>query len=210
MQGTWSSAPHRCVGSLVEGSFVSGHPVLDALRQGNTRFMAGDVLSMGPATGTAGAEIPVHAPRAVIVACSDARVPVEHVFHQVPGVLFVVRVAGQVLEPAGLASIRFAVAQLGTRVVVVLGHEACAAVQAALAPCRDEAFAPLVEPIRRRIASLENCETLTEEEATRRNVVATVKELGAFLERDSGIDPDEVVVAGAVCSLRTREVDWLD
>jgi len=126
VQGTWSSAPHRYVGSLDEGMFVSDHPVLDALREGNTRFMAGDVLSVGPVTGTAGG-IPAHGPLAVVVACSDARVPVEHVFHQAPGALFVVRVAGQVLEPAGLASVRLAVAQLGTRVVVVLGHEACGA-----------------------------------------------------------------------------------
>ena len=121
-----------------------------------------------------------------------------------------VRVAGQVLEPAGLASVRLAVAQLGTRVVVVLGHEACGAVQAALAPGRDEAFASLVEPIRRRIASVETSKALTEEDATRGNVVATVRELRAFLERDSGIDPEEVVVAGAVYSLRTREVEWLN
>jgi len=51
---------------------------------------------------------------------------------------------------------------------------------------------------------------LTEEDATRGNVVATVRELRAFLERDSGIDPEEVVVAGAVYSLRTREVEWLN
>ena len=80
MQGTWSSAPHRCVGSLDEGMFVSDHPVLDALREGNTRFMAGDVLSVGSVTGIAGG-IPAHGPLAVVVACSDARVPVEHVFH---------------------------------------------------------------------------------------------------------------------------------
>lgn len=188
---------------------MSDRSVLDALSEGNARFMTGDVRPTAPLMNPDG-ELPAHRPVAVVVACSDARVPVERVFDQAAGALFVVRVAGQVLEPAGLASVHFAVAGLGARVVVVLGHEACGAVQAALTPGRHEALAALVDPIRHRIASVETVGAPSEDKAIRDNVLATVGEIGAFLEHYSGVAAGDIVVVGAVHMLRTGKVEWLD
>jgi carbonic anhydrase len=72
-------------------------------------------------------------PFAVILGCADSRVPPEHIFDQGLGDLFVVRVAGHVLDDVVLGSIEFAVEKLGVRLVLVLGHENCGAVRAALA-----------------------------------------------------------------------------
>jgi len=77
--------------------------VLHSLREGNERFATGGMVRHERVTDPTGA-IPAHKPKAVIIACSDARVPPEHVFDQGPGEIFVVRVAGHVLESAGWAT----------------------------------------------------------------------------------------------------------
>lgn len=87
-------------------------------------------------------------PWAVVVGCSDSRVPVEVIFDASPGELFVVRTAGHVLAQASLASVRFAVENLGAQTVVVLGHEDCGAVAAALAGDSPEWLTPIVQHIR--------------------------------------------------------------
>ena len=72
------------------------------------------------------------APFAIILSCADSRVPVEILFDAGPGELFVVRVAGNVANPSSIASIEFAVANLGTKLIVVMAHESCGAVAAAI------------------------------------------------------------------------------
>lgn len=98
-------------------------------------------------------------PFAAVLGCSDARVPVEWVFNQRPGDLFVVRVAGAVATPATMGSLEFAVHQLGVRLVVVLGHSGCGAVTATLAhlagaPLASKGVQTLVEAIRPAVAPL--------------------------------------------------------
>lgn len=73
------------------------------------------------------------APRAVVFACSDSRVPVEHIFDVGLGDIFVVRTAGEILDPAVLGSLEFGVGGLGVDLLVVMGHESCGAVKAATA-----------------------------------------------------------------------------
>jgi len=74
-------------------------------------------------------------PFAVILSCSDSRVPPELIFDQGLGDLFVVRLAGNTVTRAGLESIDYAVSHLGTNLIMVLGHESCGAVKAALSEC---------------------------------------------------------------------------
>lgn len=117
----------------------SGHPVtktadeaLLALKEGNRRFAEGRVLHAHQA-----ADWRVHLtggqqPFATILACSDSRVPPELVFDQGFGDLFVVRVAGNIIDADVIGSIGYAIRHLGTRLVVVMGHEGCGAVTAAL------------------------------------------------------------------------------
>src|ERR1035438_3719168 len=112
---------------------ISGHDALARLRDGNRRFVA-DVRSSDTLPSrarrielTAGQE-----PFAVILGCSDSRVPGEIVFDQGLGDLFVIRVAGNIVAASQIGSVEFAAEQFGTRLVVVLGHSNCGAIQATL------------------------------------------------------------------------------
>jgi carbonic anhydrase len=109
---------------------------LELLKAGNERFVAGSPHSepFGPRVADfAGGQNPF----AVVLGCSDSRVPIETIFDQVPGNVFVVRVAGNFLNDDTLGSIEFAVDVLKAQLVVVLGHARCGAVQAALTFTRE-------------------------------------------------------------------------
>lgn len=94
-----------------------------------------------------GVRPPLHAPRAAILACSDARVPPSVVFDQPAGNLFVIRIAGNTAGPAAQASLEYAVAELGVDLIVVLGHTTCGAVTAAASGTCGGHLAPIVAPI---------------------------------------------------------------
>ncbi len=112
---------------------ILAEDALGLLRSGNRRFVAG-IRSQDALPGrvrrielAAGQE-----PFAAILGCSDSRVPVEIVFDQGLGDLFVIRVAGNIVAPSLIGSVEFATEQFGTRLVVVLGHSNCGAIQATL------------------------------------------------------------------------------
>ncbi|MGI8839256.1 MAG: carbonic anhydrase [Caulobacteraceae bacterium] len=113
---------------------LSPDAALGQLMAGNARFMRNhldsfqedlDILKKGAAEG--------QAPFAAVLSCADSRVPVELIFDQSIGHVFVTRVAGNVATPEIMASLEYGAAVLGTRVIVVLGHQACGAVKAAIA-----------------------------------------------------------------------------
>src|SRR4051812_2714277 len=112
---------------------ISGREALERLRQGNRRFAdsvrSGDVL---PGAGRHTALPSAQEPFAIVLGCSDARVPAEIVFDQGLGDLFVIRVAGNIVAPSQVGSVEFAAARFGTRLVVVLGHSQCGAIAATL------------------------------------------------------------------------------
>ncbi len=91
--------------------------------------------------------VPDHVPRAAVLTCSDARVPPSVIFDQPAGSLFVVRVAGNTPTPAVVASLDYAVAELGIELLVVLGHTNCGAVAAACAGSCDGYLEPLTSTI---------------------------------------------------------------
>ncbi len=109
---------------------------VERLKAGNMRFVEGK-----PRVGPYGPRVAEFAsdphPFAVVLGCSDARVPVESIFDQVPGNVFVVRVAGNFIDNCSVASIEFAVDVLKAPLVLVLGHSRCGALRAALAYVRD-------------------------------------------------------------------------
>src|SRR6266446_5291567 len=114
-----------------EASMISAREALERLREGNRRFVS-DVRSSDPLTSqarrnelAAGQE-----PFAIILGCSDSRVPAEIVFDQGLGDLFVIRVAGNIVASSQVGSVEFAAARFGTRLVVVLGHSQCGAILA--------------------------------------------------------------------------------
>src|SRR6202158_1696600 len=115
----------------------SGPEALALLRDGNRRFVA-DVRSRDSLPSRA-RRIELAAgqePFAAILGCSDSRVPVEIVFDQGLGDLFVIRVAGNIVAPSQIGSVEFAAEQFGTRLVVVLGHSRCGAILATLEELR--------------------------------------------------------------------------
>jgi carbonic anhydrase len=122
-----------------EPSKVNPDEALKRLIQGNARFVSGHLTHAGPEeiAEARGAVSKSQSPFAVIVGCSDSRVGPEIVFDQGVGDLFVVRTAGEVVDAAALGSIEYAVRHLGSSLILVLGHEHCGAVAAAVAGAKE-------------------------------------------------------------------------
>ena len=111
----------------------SAKEALERLMQGNQRFRNGEAQGPGRMTAKRHEELKAgQAPFAIILSCADSRVPPEILFDTGLGDLFVVRVAGNVANPLSIASIEYAVANLGTKLIVVMAHESCGAVAAAI------------------------------------------------------------------------------
>ncbi len=127
-------APGPAGGLARAQTAATADQALQALMEGNARFAAGRLTSFRKdlrllAQKTAEKQEPF----AAVLSCADSRVPVEIVFDQTIGCIFVTRVAGNVATPEIIASLEFGAAVLGTRVIMVLGHGACGAVTAAIA-----------------------------------------------------------------------------
>ena len=182
---------------------------LELLKQGNARFAQGRVTHrfVGAAREASVAD---QRPMAVVVGCSDSRVPVEAVFDAGVGELFVVRTAGHVLAAASLASVRFAVEKLGAGLVVVLGHEDCGAVAAALRGEAAEWLTPILSHI--DVANVDASRAPADADdpllgaAVDDHVRDTVSELRLFV---SAFAPATAIV-GAAYRLASGKVHWLD
>ena len=161
-------------------------------------------------------------PFAIILGCSDARVPAELVFDQGLGDLFVIRVAGNIVAPSLIGSVEFAAEQFGTRLVVVLGHSRCGAILATLEQLRRPAenqspnIRSIVDRVRPSVEGLLRTELRHDEEAlvrqaVRANVGVSVSHLrygSDVLERL--IQSDGLTVVGAEYSIETGEVEFFD
>ena len=112
---------------------ITALEALERLREGNRRFASGSGSVNGLSSRARRAElVGGQEPLAIVLGCSDSRVPAEIVFDQGLGDLFVIRVAGNVVAPSQIGSVEFAAERFGTRLVVVLGHSQCGAVLATL------------------------------------------------------------------------------
>ena len=124
---------------------ILAREALALLQEGNRRFVS-DVSNRDPIASRArrlelaGSQEPF----ATILGCSDSRVPVEIVFDQGLGDLFVIRVAGNIVAPSLIGSVEFAAEQFGTRLVVVLGHTQCGAIATTLQQLLQR---PVEEPV---------------------------------------------------------------
>jgi carbonic anhydrase len=152
-------------------------------------------------------------PFAIIVSCSDSRVPPEVVFDQGLGDLFVLRVAGNVINDESLGSIEYAVDHLAVRLIVVLGHQRCGAVKAAKETIAAKGEAPahiesLVKAIRPAVEATVNGNLEATVEANVKNVVQALRTSTPILKPK--IDSGEVQVIGGYYSLDTGAVTFLD
>ncbi|HET7815186.1 MAG TPA: carbonic anhydrase [Candidatus Baltobacteraceae bacterium] len=180
---------------------------LDQLIEGNTRFAQGSAaieraeLALG------------QAPFAVVLGCSDSRVPVETVFDRGPGEIFVVRVAGNVVTSETLASIQYAVEVLNTSLVLVLGHSGCGAVGAALDRLRSSASFPgeidalvdLIVP-----AAEGHVDDATSDEAVAENVRRATVALGGDALLAKAVQDRRIAIRGAVYDLHSGRVQMLE
>jgi carbonic anhydrase len=192
---------------------------LARLREGNRRF-ASDAGSRSPILSPTGAH--EQQPFAIILGCSDSRVPAEIVFDQGLGDLFVIRVAGNIVAPSQIGSVEFAADRFGTRLVVVLGHSQCGAILATLDQLQQptELQSPNLRSIVNRVRP--SVEKLLETDlrhdfealvghAVRANVAASVQQLregSDILERL--IETEGLRVVGAEYSLETGVVEFFD
>jgi carbonic anhydrase len=202
---------------------VPATAALQRLREGNARFAAnargaGTLITAARRAKLTAAQEPI----AIVLGCSDSRVPVELVFNQGPGELFVIRVAGNIVAPSLIGSVEFAADRFGTRLVVVLGHSSCGAIAATIEELHRPAPNPspnqraIVDRIRpgveRIVASHEAQGALAVEHAAMTaNVRASVDQLrrgSAVIEKL--IASDGLVVTGAWYSLETGKVEFLD
>ena len=142
-------------------------------------------------------------PYAIVIACSDSRVIPEEIFSSGIGDLFVIRVAGNVLDNHQLGSIEYAAAHLGCKIVILLGHTGCGAVSTALSGHHDGFITYIVQDILKAIGE-EKDPTV----ACRLNVLHGVDRLRHEFADDPEISAVEVV--GAVYDIRNGEVEWLN
>ena len=116
---------------------LGAREALDRLREGNRRFVAGvRNLDSLLAPSRRAELVSQQSPFAIVLGCSDSRVPAEIVFDQGLGDLFVIRVAGNIVAPSQVGSVEFAATRFSTRLVVVLGHSQCGAILATLEELR--------------------------------------------------------------------------
>ncbi len=193
------------------------------LREGNERFAANVRGSDAFLSHMRRIELTtIQQPFAIILGCSDSRVPAEIVFDQGLGDLFVIRVAGNVVAPSQVGSVEFAAARFGTRLVVVLGHSQCGAIIATLEelqrPVENQSsnLRSIVDRVRPSVEGLfatdlrHDLDALVGQ-AVRANIRASVDHLrhgSQVLEQL--IHDDGLLVVGAEYSLETGVVDFFD
>ena len=202
---------------------ISAREALERLQEGNRRFVAG-IPSRGTLTSparrnelTTGQE-----PFAIVLGCSDSRVPAEIVFDQGLGDLFVVRVAGNIVAASQIGSVEFAAARFGTPLVVVLGHSQCGAVTATLEELQQPAgrqspnLRSIVDRVRPSVEALLSTELRRDPDALVRHAVrANIRVSVSHLRHGSEIierltQAGGLLVVGAEYSLETGAVDFFE
>ncbi|MEL6499532.1 MAG: carbonic anhydrase family protein [Planctomycetota bacterium] len=197
-----------------EQSAMTPAQVLADLKAGNERFVSGnstdqDWLAQAATTAADG-----QFPKAIVLSCLDSRVPVEIVFDQGIGDVFVGRVAGNFENVDMLGSFEFGTAVAGSKVIVVLGHTACGAVKGAMAGAELGNLTATLDNIEPAIAdaggsvSADNDSDVTR--VVEANVRRTMTDLTARSEVLAGlVEEGKLIIAGGVYDLATGQVNWI-
>ncbi|MGN9775418.1 carbonic anhydrase [Micromonospora sp. H33] len=188
---------------------------LAELLAGNRRFVSGQPIHGHDVTAAAAAASGDQQPYAVVLGCIDSRVPLEAIFDQTFGSICVIRTGGHVLDRAVLGSIEFVVGQLGVPLVMVLGHERCGAVAAAVDALRagerpGGSLTHLVDQIAPAVTEVGLADPRVGPLATRRHVLRTVAALRADDLLAAPVAAGRVGVVGALYDLATGTVTLLE
>src|SRR5437899_6058316 len=192
---------------------VAPAEAISKLKEGNGRYTSGNVQHPGQTAERRTELAKTQHPFAAVVSCSDSRVPPEIVFDQGLGDLFIVRVAGNVINDEGLGSIEYTVDHLGTRLILVLGHQSCSAVKAARETIAAKGKAPghiqsLVTAIKPAVEATAKDDLETTIKANVKHVVDTLRASTPILK--AKVDSGDVKVIGGYYSLDTGAVTFLD
>ena len=197
--------------------------ILDELKSGNDRFLNGttNVSSASSLKKLKEYANSGQTPKAIVLCCSDSRAPVEFIFDQDIGDLFVIRIAGNIVAPSIIGSVEYAASTFGTSLMLVMGHSSCGAVQATLDSLKSNKTNPseniqdLVRRIKPHIATVASIKSFTDEQKMELCVQANVRASVANLSHGSRILENLIrtgalAVAGAVLDLDTGKVDFLN
>lgn len=202
-------------------SMMTATEALERLREGNQRFASNirgvDAVVMQSRRAEVASR---QEPFAIVLGCSDSRVPAEIIFDQGLGDLFVIRIAGNIVAPSGIGSVEFAAERFGTRLVVVLGHSQCGAILATLDELRrpgehaSRNLRSIVDRIRPAIETIVTTESRSDwnelvRQAVRANVRASVTQLRHGSEILEQLTRDGLMIVGAEYSLETGIVEFL-
>ncbi len=201
---------------------MNSHDVIADLMAGNERFLAGksqkcsisslDKLKNFAKTG--------QLPKAIVLCCSDSRAPVELLFDQDIGDLFVIRVAGNIIAPSLVGSVEFAASMFGTNLVLVMGHSQCGAIKATLGHIHgtqdiaSENIHDIIGRIRPNIFTLTQIKDLPADEMLTRAIEANVRASVNQLSHSSRliealVQEGKIHIMGAVLDLDSGKVDVL-
>jgi carbonic anhydrase len=193
--------------------FMSIHGPLDRLLEGNVRFISGERIGVS-ARWEPDTMVVSQRPFAAVLGCSDSRVPPEQIFDLGPGEIFVVRVAGNTAGPSEVSSLEYAVQHLGVSLVLVMGHEGCGAVKAALEEEGDDAAGDVVARIRPAVKLVAKQTGETADiwsDAVRANIGHT---MSALIEQSEvireSVKSGAVSLVGALFSLSSGRVSVLE
>lgn len=201
---------------------IDAKQALQRLKDGNKRYLSDDIPPIQINAKSRRELLNSQFPFAIVLGCSDSRVPAEIIFGQGLGDLFVIRVAGNVVAPSQIGSIEFAAEKFGTSLVVVLGHTMCGAVEATIEQLRrpTELRSPhlhsIVSRIRPSVEPLLDGEHAHDEPALMRDAVrANIETSVANLRHGSEILVDllesgKLMIVGAEYCLESGVVDFFD
>ena len=201
---------------------IDAGEALRRLRDGNYRFVTGQTPAQTLSHNVRRILTLDQAPFAIVLGCSDARVPAELVFDQGFGDLFVIRVAGNIVAPSQVGSVEFAASRFGTKLVVVMGHSQCGAITAAVEELLDGAttqsrnLRSIVDRVRPSVEAIIGARRGTDRNTiVRESVIANVKASVNHLRHGSElleklIQHEGLAIVGAKYSLDTGIVTFLD
>jgi carbonic anhydrase len=181
--------------------------IIEELKAGNEEYIQKGLIS-GDVSGDMrlkSARLGQH-PKAIVITCSDSRVIPEVIFNTGIGELFVIRVAGNVLDNHQLGSIEYAASHLDANLIIMMGHTRCGAISAVMKSHggTDRYIKYIMEDIRSAIGDEKN-----DYEATRLNALHGVKEIIQAFHEHPEIESDELDVVGAVYDIASGKVEWL-